>query len=221
MYLLRGTGVPNVFLRGGYVQESGPEGLTVAVKDIEALFVELAVEVASRTSTLTAGEFRFLRKRLGLSQSGVARRFGKEAQAVAKWEKGSASIPRAEEEALRIFLLSALAPTRVLSRVEAWLHHDHREPSRPYLLVHARDRWVAVRESTAYTGPSSSSGVVAGAGWFDDINSAGVMRLDQSNVLSPGIELIDGLGKSQVLLSGDGLSKGVVKVNMLEMGDGR
>lgn len=171
MYLLRGTGVANVFLRNGFDRVVDEDGASVAIHDLEGLIATLAVEVAVRSSPLTAGEFRFLRKRLNLSQSGLAERFGKEAQAVAKWEKGVGAVPRAEAEALRVFVLAALAPDSVPQRVAAWLRSVHKEPPRPYVLGRLSNQWVADRTPAVDTGGYASRGKVAAHGWFERINS--------------------------------------------------
>lgn len=99
MHHLRGCGLPNVQLVDGYVVREKDQ--SVAYQDIDGLYKAIAQTVACRGADLTGAEFRFLRKRLGMSQGDAGELVGCTDQTVAKWEKGELRVPVAAGRLLR------------------------------------------------------------------------------------------------------------------------
>lgn len=163
MHRMFGLGIPNVYLASGYAVEGEGDEQAFAYTDLDGLYVALAVEVARRSSVLTAGEFRFLRKRLGWSQGQIAARFCKDAQTVAKWEKGTLPVPIADGEAVRLFVLSEIAPAEVASRVSAWARGQVQGTCCDYILDHTERGWK-VRPAM-----DATSDEVQGAGGLDGL----------------------------------------------------
>lgn len=160
MYPLSGTGVPDLHLVNGFTLGSGPDGPTVSFVDLFGLYDAIAREVAWRRSPLSGGEFRFLRKRLGLSQQELAARFDKEEQSVAKWEKGRVRVPQAEGELLRLFVLSEYDPEGARRRLVAWRTGTTEKGARPYHFEWAGGAWRAAlteRYDTARVQPTGAA----------------------------------------------------------------
>ena len=83
MYHYVECGLPNVWLRNGFVVKETAYGEAVAIEDVEGLHEVLGRMVAEQGSRLTGDEFRFLRKELGLSQESLAGIIENSSQAVA------------------------------------------------------------------------------------------------------------------------------------------
>lgn len=146
MKKMAGTGVPNVFLIDGVVEH---EDGAVSYHDLDGLYVALAGAIAARVTPMQAAELRFLRKRLGMTQEEVGRLGGKTDQIAAKWEKGTADVPVAEGNMVRLVWLERFLPRGLRAAVKAMLAGDaHVEPC-PYVLRY-----------------------VDGAGWAEDIEAA-------------------------------------------------
>lgn len=95
-------GLDDVFLVGGYDYDE--EG-NLYVHDLDDLYEAIGRWVANQPRTLSAREIRFLRKRIGLSQSQLGLMLGCDQQSVARWEKGTASNGPADRMLRTIFLL--------------------------------------------------------------------------------------------------------------------
>lgn len=102
LFKMPGTGLPNVFLVGGVRREGSGEDETFAYEKLNELYFEIARAVATRVTPLTGAELRFLRKRLGMTQSQVGALGGKSVQAAAKWEKDVSQMPAAESHLVRM-----------------------------------------------------------------------------------------------------------------------
>ncbi len=105
---LRGCGLPNVYLTSGFVTKGVGEFKTVAYEDLDGLYRQIARAISLRAGPLSSNELRFLRKRLRIGQAEVGVLGDKTVQAVAKWEKGTLPVPKAESNLLRIVALTKL-----------------------------------------------------------------------------------------------------------------
>lgn len=102
MYRYIGCGLPNVFLKNGYVVEDTPYGKGVSIHDIDGLHDALGKAIVESSMPLRGYEFRFLRNELELSQSALGELLGFDGQSVARWEKGrSKQVNAAAERLLR------------------------------------------------------------------------------------------------------------------------
>lgn len=135
LHKLKGSGLPNVYLNGGVSVEGTGEEQTIAYSDLDGLYKALARAIALRLSSMSSGELRFLRKRLGMSQSDVAALGDKTDQVAAKWEKGALPVPKAEANLLRFAVLSKFGTQRDVARLASQLTKDAIAPVIPYVMT--------------------------------------------------------------------------------------
>ena len=135
LHRLKGSGLPNVYLNGGVLVQGAGEEQTVAYSDLDGLYKALARAIALRLSSMSGGELRFLRKRLGMSQSDVAALGDKTDQVAAKWEKGTLPVPRAEANLLRFAVLSKFGTQRDIAWLASQLTRDAIAPVIPYVMT--------------------------------------------------------------------------------------
>ena len=102
MFRYSGCGLKNVWLQNGYVERKTPYGKAVAIQDVEGLHRAIALHIIRNKPRLSGAEFRFLRKELDLSQTGLGQMFGFEGQTVAIWEK-KGNVPKLADRAIRAF----------------------------------------------------------------------------------------------------------------------
>lgn len=135
LHRLKGSGLPNVYLNGGVLVQGAGEEQTIAYSDLDGLYKALARTIALRLSSMSGGELRFLRKRLGMSQSDVAALGDKTDQVAAKWEKGTLPVPKAEANLLRFAVLSKFGTQRDIAWLASQLTRDAIAPVIPYVMT--------------------------------------------------------------------------------------
>ncbi|GJN50817.1 helix-turn-helix domain-containing protein [Pseudomonas tohonis] len=106
MYHYVECGLPNVWLRNGFVVKDTAYGEAIAIEDVEGLHKVIGKMVAEQASRLSGAEFRFLRKELALSQESLADIIDKSSQAVALWEKND-KVPMMADRFIRGLYLEA------------------------------------------------------------------------------------------------------------------
>lgn len=141
LHRVRGIGLPNVFVSDGVNLHGDGDERSVSYPKLEGLYDEVARAISLSRHQLAPAEFRFLRKRLGLSQSDLALAFGKSDQAVAKWEKGLARVPLAEGSLLKLLWLEQTGRTSVVSQVVADLRKGVTSAPEQYVFEFAAGRW--------------------------------------------------------------------------------
>lgn len=94
------SGLNNVWLLNGFTYHDTPYGKAVAIADTDGLHKVIAARLVHHKPQWTGAEFRFIRKELDMSQSGLAAIFGKDVQSVARWEK-SGRVPKMADRFLR------------------------------------------------------------------------------------------------------------------------
>ena len=124
LHKLIGSGLPNVYLHGGVATEGCADDLTVTYADLDGLYVAITRALALCSGPMESFELRFLRKRLGMSQSQVAALGDKTEQAVAKWEKGTSHVPKAEASLLRLKAASRFGTRHDVVSAMARLEND-------------------------------------------------------------------------------------------------
>ncbi len=97
------SGLQNVWLRNGFTLHETPYGKGVAIHDVEGLHRAIGKSLAQK-SHLTGAELRFLRKELGLPQSGLAALVGTSEQNVSLWERRG-KIPKSSDRLVRLLYL--------------------------------------------------------------------------------------------------------------------
>lgn len=89
LYHFVGSGLPNVYLANGHTIQNDPEfGELVTIVSMPELFMVIAFRLTTKNEPLTGLEFRFLRKRMELSQPALAELLQVNEQTVANYEKG-------------------------------------------------------------------------------------------------------------------------------------
>lgn len=139
---LRGCGLPNVYLTSGFLAKGEGEFKTVAYEDLDGLYRQIARAISLRAGPLSSDELRFLRKRLRIVQAEVGVLGNKTVQAVAKWEKGTAPVPKAESNLLRILALIKLRFKADIARVVEQLSMDEQATASAYFFAFSNGAWT-------------------------------------------------------------------------------
>lgn len=101
MFHYTSCGLPNIWLRNGYVHKDTPYGKSVAIANVEGLHQAIGLYLVNDKPRLTATEVRFLRKELDMSQSHLAQALGIAEVSIRGWEKGRTPITGPAERMLR------------------------------------------------------------------------------------------------------------------------
>ena len=94
-------GLDYVYLLDGFEVTKTAYGPAVRVANASKLDRALALIVVRDQNRLTGQEVRFLRGLLDMTQAELGSALGKDAQTVARWEKGKTEIPPTEDIAIR------------------------------------------------------------------------------------------------------------------------
>ncbi len=125
MYHYVECGLPNVWLRNGFVVKETAYGEAVAIEDVEGLHQTIGKMLAEQTGRLTGAEFRFLRKELGLSQESLAEIIGKSSQAVALWEKNNKVPVMADRLVRGLYLEATTGNAKLMEAINHINQLDH------------------------------------------------------------------------------------------------
>ena len=98
------SGLDNVWLNGGVARYETPYGPGAAIDDVDGLNAAIAAWIVERKSYWRGRELKFLRKRLNLSQKGLADLLGYSDQQVRRWEKDVAEMPSPASRLLRLLV---------------------------------------------------------------------------------------------------------------------
>jgi DNA-binding transcriptional regulator YiaG len=105
MFQFTDGGLSNIWLANGYEEIDTPYGSGVSFHDHDGLIRAVCVALTEKKTALSGAEFRYLRQALCLSQSALGDRMDKTDQAIAKWEKSAAPVPRLADFAMRTLYL--------------------------------------------------------------------------------------------------------------------
>jgi DNA-binding transcriptional regulator YiaG len=110
-YHYKGAGLPNIYLLNGVTFEDDPDyGELVTIHNLNGLHRAIGLQIVERPTPMTAGEFRFLRKQMKLTQAGLAARMRVSDQTIANYEKGKTQPGVADPHLRFLFLLYILPP---------------------------------------------------------------------------------------------------------------
>ncbi len=122
MYHYNSSGLDNVWLKSGYRVHQTAYGEGVSIDDVGGLHRMLASRLANKPGPINQKELRFLRVHLNLSQDGLAKLVGVDAQTVSLWERRK-KLPLAAETVVRMLVLevvkSGTAITQVIERINS------------------------------------------------------------------------------------------------------
>ncbi len=88
MYHYTESGLPNVYLRGGYTARDIDGEEAISIHDLNGLHKAIGQDIISRSPALTGDEVRFLRKEMDLTQNSFAGIIGVSEDTVRNWENG-------------------------------------------------------------------------------------------------------------------------------------
>lgn len=102
-------GLDDVYLFSGFTEKDTAYGPAVSIKDIDGLHEAIAAALVAQKDALTAKEFRFLRKHIGMTQEDLSVKLSVDAQTVARYEKGQTAIGGAADLVLRVIVSRRLS----------------------------------------------------------------------------------------------------------------
>ncbi|QYF86059.1 helix-turn-helix domain-containing protein [Brevundimonas sp. PAMC22021] len=130
-------GLDNVILVGLEACQDDDGHDIITIRHINVLHRAIVEAIGAKPSALTGRELRFLRTELGLTQAELALSINKDAQTVARWEKGKGPIDPTADTVIRILALQhsaeeippihELARWAVASSAEAPIRIDARD----------------------------------------------------------------------------------------------
>jgi len=97
-----GCGLDDIWLASGYETEVVDGEPSLMVRDLDGLHVAIGRYLTQRKKILSGKEIRFLRLQMDLTQSGLARLVGCDAQQIARYEKGHNKMPGPVDRLLRM-----------------------------------------------------------------------------------------------------------------------
>jgi len=83
------SGLQNIWILNGFKKIKTSSGVAYSIIDSEGLDKAIANRLITHKPRLSGGEFRFIRKQLGLSQKGLAEIMGVQPLQVNRWETKS------------------------------------------------------------------------------------------------------------------------------------
>ncbi len=131
-------GLDNVILVGleTCVDDEGSEVITI--HHINVLHRAITEAIANKPSGLTGKEVRFVRTEMGLTQAELGMRLNKDAQTIARWEKGQTPLDPTADTVLRMLVLEHVQgklPT--MKELASWATSSSAEPP---ILIDATDQ---------------------------------------------------------------------------------
>jgi len=108
-------GLDYIWLTSGYSVVDAPGGRQVVIKDIDGLHELIGRYLIDNKGSFTGKEIRFLRHEMLMSQALLAKLLGVSEQAVARWEKGKADVPKPAETLIRLLYREHIKDKTVMS----------------------------------------------------------------------------------------------------------
>lgn len=133
------SGLRNVWLSNGYESRESRYGSGIAIHDVFGLHQAIGRALA-RKAALTGAELRFLRKEMGLSQSGLGELLGVTDQAVAKWEK-TGKVPKTADRMVRLIYLEHVAGNVPIRNTIETIAHTDQGGTDQIVAEEAQDGW--------------------------------------------------------------------------------
>ncbi len=136
------SGLRNIWLVNGFAVYETDYGRGISIDDVAGLHQVIAKRLIENKPHLSGGEFRFLRKELGLSQAKLGKLWGYDAQTVAIWEKRG-RVPVIADRFIRVYYREvAEGNANIVGMIEHLNDLDVREDSRLFF-EEQRGQWQA------------------------------------------------------------------------------
>jgi DNA-binding transcriptional regulator YiaG len=135
-YHFKASGLPNVFLLNGVkIEKDADYGEVITIDRLPELFLAIALRLASKPDRLTGPEMRFLRKRMEMTQTELAKELWVSEQTVANYEKGETKDGPADRALRYTFLAHVLDGEEIADElrleVEDLMRPSRRDRHRP------------------------------------------------------------------------------------------
>lgn len=127
----KGSGLPNVYLHSGVTIKDDPEhGRLIRIEKLPQLFYAIAFRLVLKREPLTGAEFRFLRKRMEMTQAELAKELSVSDQTVANYEKQKTANLGPADPAIRMFYLAHVADDDDLAQELRFAAEELMKPSK-------------------------------------------------------------------------------------------
>ena len=98
-------GLKNVWILNGYEVKKTSHGKSISIHDVDGLTKVICAALTKKENPLTGKEFRYIRSAgLLMSQEGIGKIIGADAQSVARWEKHG-RLPKWADKLIRLVYL--------------------------------------------------------------------------------------------------------------------
>jgi putative transcriptional regulator len=109
-YKYTASGLDNIYLLNGVRIENTPYGPMVSIENIAGLHRAIGLQIIEKPEPMSGGEFRFLRKQMGLTQAELAAVMHTTDQTVANYEKGKTAELGPADPLMRLTYLLHVIP---------------------------------------------------------------------------------------------------------------
>ena len=142
-------GLKDVWLANGYERVQTPYGDGLRFDDVEGLTRTVCLALARKPGKLTGVEFRYLRGAgMSLSQAGLGKLMGIDAQSIARWEK-SGKVPKWANRLIRLVFEAHADGDAAIRRVVGRINDIDRLINQRIVLEQSQKGWRA-RETDAH-----------------------------------------------------------------------
>jgi len=147
-FIYKMSGLDDVVLLNGFTIEETEYGRGVSIDNIEQLHQAIALHIITTKKVLSAKEFLFLRREMGMTQEQLATALGIDGQTVARYEKGATPPSGPADRLVRHFYVLQLLPEQelrqLLDEVKDAVSGDEIAPSAPARFQEVSGTWEEV-----------------------------------------------------------------------------
>jgi len=141
MYHYKSCGLDGIYLQNGYNETTINGESSVAIVAMDSLHEVIAMHICESPTKLSGKEVRFLRDELDMSQKALGMLLDKSDQAIAKWEKDTVEIPRADDACLRNLYLESRDKESKLSELLNRFNELDRKIQERIVLTEDDEQW--------------------------------------------------------------------------------
>ncbi|PKO84772.1 MAG: hypothetical protein CVU17_00880 [Betaproteobacteria bacterium HGW-Betaproteobacteria-11] len=136
-------GLKNVWLANGYERVQTSYGAGLRFEDVEGLTRAVCLALARKPGKLAGAEFRYLRSAgMSLSQSGLGKLMGIDAQSIARWEK-TGKVPKWANRMIRLVFEAHADGNAAIRRVVSRINDVDRLINQRIVLEQSPKGWRA------------------------------------------------------------------------------
>ncbi|GAB1394481.1 hypothetical protein MASR1M60_26450 [Rhodocyclaceae bacterium] len=136
-------GLKNIWLANGYERVQTPYGPGLRFDDVDGLTRAVCLALARKPGKLTGVEFRYLRSAgMALSQPGLGKLMGIDAQSIARWEK-TGKVPKWANRMIRLVFEAHADGNAAIRRVVGRINDVDRLINQRIVLEQSPKGWQA------------------------------------------------------------------------------